>query len=642
MAVQLKKLVDSRIDAGASLSTFHDVIKGGANMSSQEFKAIAASTSNVDWTIQTPGLGVYMSRRVNFVGKFEIAVPIAARPDTAGVTNSRWMQWGRDFGMCSFPFNSLITNGTVQINTSNFNTVVQQSLPLWKRLLLDESVRTSLSEVPTGLTHSAVNYQHNLHSELPQDTHSAITCDGDYPTNTSTYSVSLSQIGTSLEIDASGTAFRQKNLSPAGTLIVKIDVVEPLLLQPFVTDEEEAAFINVNLMTVRINLSTPDDFSSRILRFAAANGAATTDNWIPVIGSGGVKWHSTQQENFLAAMLRCQFITPPPTDQIPTKTIYPTVYYNPLTTGNTTREIGVGVTAQTLSSNVITVNTAPDMLAVWVVPRFESGLDGDGSLYAKNNNRSVNNPGAQDGTNIVATSTWLANYPGGGLSDPLLTIKRLQIQWNNNPSLLATFDQLDLVRRSQQNGLDLPWYIYRGFTTDREQAGIVFRGVGATLIAADASYDPPGKRSTIGAPILLALNKDIPVEPGVGAGVAGVYTITVTVDVQNNLPFTSKGYSLVVCPINSQYLILNSGATSDVISTVATEQVVAAAPVSGEVQYKGLSGAGRHSMHPTYTANDRPPTGAVYERGGPGGSMIGAGNSSVNALVEHSAKRMRM
>lgn len=576
----MKKLIDTRIDAASSLTAFHDVIKGGANIASQEFKAISASSSNVDFVIQTPGLGVYMSRRVNIQTRLSIDVSV----NNSGL--QRIIRWGKDFGLSAFPLNSLVTNATVQINTSNFNTQVGQNMPLWKRLYQNDKLRAALPEVPTGLGHTAIAYAGD-NTAMPQSQIKAGSWPDNVPSNTSTYDVTFVS-GANATATLDGTI----TLAAASACVftVLIDVVEPLLIQPFSTDDEEPAFINVNVMTVRLNLCPPRDQQARPIRFAFAPTAATgTDDLSDLQFTDQVMTPTTSASLMLASTLRCQFITPPATDQIPTKTIYPTMYYNPLSTRITGLTIPSGQVSTLQSSNVITLNTAPDMIAIYAVPDFSSLTSA-----------------TQDGLAGAGGSA------GALMEDLMLSIESLQIQWNNNPSLLATFNKQDLYRRTRENGLDLPWYMFNGNVSDVDAT--------ATAVQARTLFDVPKRRATIGAPVLLALNKDIPVEPGVGAGVAGVYTLSVKATFKNQFPFTFSAFTFFVVPINSQYLVLNSGATSDVISTIATEQVVAAAPVSGELQSKALLGQGRRTMHT--------PGMASYRRGHAMGRTMESGSRS--------------
>jgi hypothetical protein len=101
------------------------------------------------------------------------------------------------------------------------------------------------------------------------------------------------------------------------------------------------------------------------------------------------------------------------------------------------------------------------------------------------------------------------------------------------------------------------------------------------------------------------LGKDIPVEPSIGAGVAGVYTIRIQVKVQNTLGYDVTGGTLFVVPITSNYLVLNAGATSDVLSTVAAEDQVLSARVVGDVQSKELMDSGKNTVTGAASASSR-------------------------------------
>lgn len=612
----MKKLIDTRIDAASSLTAFHDVIKGGANIASQEFKAISASTSNIDFVIQTPGLGVYMSRRVNMKSVLSIDCTVAC----VG-TSDKTIRWGRELGVGAFPLNSLITNATVQINTSNFNTQVGQNMGLWKRLYQKDGLRATLPEVPTGIGHTAIQYIHGNsgNTQLPQPQTSASSWPDNIPTNPNTYEATIIA-GTQCVVNGDGSL--TLTAGQTATFTVHLTVVEPLLIQPFSTDDEEPAFINVNVMTVRLNLANPQDQQARPIRLAFMPDGLGTSGGTSCLRFVSQAFNTVfGTTNAIASTLRCQFITPPATDQIPTKTIYPTMYYNPLSTRVVGSTIVSGQLSTLQSSNVITLNTAPDMIAIYAVPEFSAA-------------GMTNAAGATQDGNIAAAG--VGGYPGALMEDTMLAIESLQIQWNNNPSLLATFDKYDLYRRTRENGLDMPWYIFNGFATDADTNGgqvvPVINAVSAAALSKlpRTTYDVPGKRATIGMPVLLALNKDIPVEPGVGAGVAGVYTLSVKAVLKNQLPFNVTAFTLYVVPINSQYLILNAGATSDVISTIATEQVVASAPVSGEVQNKGLLGGSRRSMHPHATASSRRPhqMGRLVDGGPRGMSAPGGAGAS--------------
>lgn len=553
MSIDLKKLVDSRIDPTGSVRAIHDVVKGGANIVNQPFKSVSNSNSNLDFVIQTPGLGVYTSRRVNV----KVAIPLSFTITTGTTGGDASYVWGVNMGCTAFPFNSLISSATVQINTSSFNTQVQQTLPLIKRLSQTDETQRALSDCASSIGQSAVIYP--AFQALPdsvQGTTVTTPVSGFMQSSICSTQYDYYKMGNPACVEFAisgatgvGVTFTPQSVTvPASTTSVvtaTLTVYEPLLCQPFLLDDEESAFINTNLMSVRLNLTAPDHPLARILRFAYL------DERVDVTA---LSYNGTIPQ----ADIFCQFITPPATDQIPTKCIYPTTFYNPLVTSFATTAINAGVSDGAFrSSNVITLNTAPDALAIYAIPNMPTSADGSGNTGA---------------------------YQGGMLEDLCLSIDKVDITWNNNPSLLVTLEKQELWRRSMQNGLPVPWTVYRGRATDPYQS---------FPIASARAYDPAVNRALAGSPLLLALNKDIPVEPGVGAGVAGVYTLVVKVTLTNQLPFNITGFSLFVVPINSQYLVLNAGATSDVINTVATEAVVAATQQSGTFQAKEVTGSGR-------------------------------------------------
>lgn len=573
--INLKRLVDVRIDGAATQRTRHDVILGGSNMVRQTFDATSATAVNLDFVIQTPGLGVYMSRRVNcevdIPFRFDISVPATAPPGTA-----KALQFGREWGLSSLPLNSMITTGTVQISTSNFTTQMRQSLPVIKRYIAKKDIRKRLGEVPTAFSPVAIIPPSTLGAGSDYDSilRAGARDSSDPFGNCSSVSVTQLTNANGVYTPVASTAtWPPVGISPNGSLTVygTLHISEPLLIQPFSIDDEVPGFINTNLINVRLNLA--DLATASVLKFAQADATGYIINNVQV--------DAARVGNTMASSARlvCQFTTPPVSVKPPLKSIYPTTFFNPL--GNPQRFStalapwnGISrfkdMTSAEVRSQTITLNTAPDMLAIYFVPDTPATMDG---------NPAAGLP-AQTG--------------GASLEQLCMPFKQLQISWNNNPSLLATFDVAELWRRTNQNGLQSTFQQFQGFLVDN---------------GARTGYDKTLWGNVVsgsGSPVLLALNKDIPVESGVAAGVAGVYTLQVTAQVVNNLPYTVAGGTFVVCPITSQYLILNMGSTSDVIATTATEDAVMNLEPSGDVQAKQYVSAGLHMIGGSMLASSRP------------------------------------
>lgn len=623
MSIDLKKVIDVRIDGPSSTSVVHDVVLGPSNLVQQSFKTTSLSPSSAGFTIQSPGLGIYMSRRVNCYMRYPVKFTVYVSDGSPALTpTAKVLRFGTDFSVPAFPLNSLISSATVNINTSNFTTQVQQSLPLIRRMNNSREKRRRLGEVPMGVGATAV-VQRQPNSAYIQP----ITNPGGWD--------STDVIGNGFDkamwtwTDAAGNVINAPAALVAGgsaatplvnTFYGYLTLWEPLLIQPFTMDDETPSFINTNLASITLNLTPPDYELCKLLRFA------TEDLFTP---SGGAASHVMQiidlsfnESNIkspLDASVQCQFYTPPATanePDIPAKTVYPTVFFNPLSTAD--GQAFLAGTNRPVDSQVITLNTAPDMIAVYYVPSPPDGNAGYTQALIP-----------PSGGSAPALTAW---KKGLGMEDTLFAIDKLEVTWNNNPSLLATFDAKELWRRSNQNGLSTTWAVASGILND-------YAPQSATNGALTA-----GGVSSSGAPILLMLNKDIPVESGVSAGVAGVYTLKIRATVRNQLGTDVPKGTLFVVPITSQYLTLNLGATSEVVSTVATERVVLGTPVTGDVQTKPqIVGGGYHQMAGPMAASSRGSNGIgrimdmLYKGAGMVASGAGAGAAGLLA-----AKRTRL
>lgn len=578
MAVDLRKLIDVRIDGQAATLATHDAILGGSNVVQQNFQCTSYSASNLDFVIQTPGLGVYMSRRVNIHVTIPVKFTVTQPAKTAGGTNGDgWTGvWGSNMGTCAFPFNSMLQSATVQISTSNFTTQSGQIMPFVKRMMQTEAVRQKLSEVPTRMSPAAVLVDGNQMS-MSRGIFQCIDSAGAAYESAGVGSVSWRWANPATgDILANQWGVAAPNAGAAANpaeFAGYLTIEEPLLIQPFTYDDEVPAFINTNLINIRLNLQSLD--LAKIIRFAssatAVPGTGAADDTSVSISQ--ITLWAEQQKKLANARLWCSFITPPPTSKPPEVAIYPTQQLNPLATPTNSEfpPVNFGdsegaLTVKEIESQVITLNSAPDMLAIYAVPK----------LPASNDLRTTKTDGV----------------PGLCCEDLMLCFNKIEILWNNNPSLLRTFTREELWRRTRQNGLPVSWAEFSGAIAVQQETPPYAAGTALAPTYNGTAYAPFGASkqytylSSSGSPVLLALNKDIPVEAGVAAGVAGVYTVKIKAEVINQLPKQFDQVTLYVVPISTQYLKLNVGATSDVNTTVATEGQVYACPVSGQVQDK--------------------------------------------------------
>jgi len=636
--VMLNKLVDVRVDSGQTLSVTHDAVLGGANVVRQAFRATTASASNMDFVIQTPGLGQFVSRRVDIVGQIPFSFQVNNYvPDTSvapAVYVPPVLLPGLHVGVESYPMNSLITAATVQISTSSFTTQQQQIMPLLKRILRKKETRNKASITPSSLGATAIIYPTGL---VPYPQGALAGTVGEEEDAFANASSKSRLVLNSFTIGPPTGGTGGVPVSPSVTTITgTLYIDEPLLCQPFKMDDETMAFINTNLIQVRLNLSSLNAELARIIRFSSRQYLPKQLIVDPGAPGSGIKpfpdivFSNLAFDSARPNLMRdtfnlwTTFISPPGGAQVPPSTIYETVYYNPLPTAFTGAITAAGTIVE---SNTITLNTAPDLVAVYFVPGM---------------------PSTNEGLNVADDLAIPFAYPAGSAGlcreDALCNIVKLQVTWNNNPSLFATFDAQELYRRTVANGVAVP---YGGGAVDDPNHRQELRVSTYNNLTAIPTYYPwafpalvPASDPVamgVGYPLLLALNKDIPVEPNVAAGVAGVFTLKVTATVRNtaNHHTINAGGTLYVVPITSQYLKLNSGAMSDIIATVATEADVYRTPVVGDVQAKEMVGAGRTrvSADPHAVASSRRLVAPRSDSGdmGGAGSYIGTKRAHMQA-----------
>ena len=92
MSIELFKLTDPRVDGAMVEAAHHDAVVGSSSVVVSRLPAISYSSSNVDWVIQTPGLGVYTSRRVEVEATMlvEVKVTIAVASLPVDTTFPSW------------------------------------------------------------------------------------------------------------------------------------------------------------------------------------------------------------------------------------------------------------------------------------------------------------------------------------------------------------------------------------------------------------------------------------------------------------------------------------------------------------------------------------------------------------------------
>jgi hypothetical protein len=130
--------VNSKVNMG--------VLIGGANVTSQTFKAISATPSSVVFNVVVPSIETILDRRImiqtTMILKIDIENPIAG---------DALINYGVTDALAPFPFNQLIQN--IQCSINNNNITLQQSdlFDILLRMQDPEDLSQYDSKCPTGL-----------------------------------------------------------------------------------------------------------------------------------------------------------------------------------------------------------------------------------------------------------------------------------------------------------------------------------------------------------------------------------------------------------------------------------------------------------------------------------------------------------
>jgi hypothetical protein len=198
------------------------------------------------------------------------------------------------------------------------------------------------------------------------------------------------------------------------------------------------------------------------------------------------------------------------------------------------------------------------------------------------------------GFTVTASQVISVNTPGTlrnptySYSDVLACITNVSITWNNNASLLQQFLPSELLEITASNGLPCTQAVGMGVANLPYKANVLntqgfninnsASTTGALIYSQNTGNTTP--TGTIGCPILLTINKDLPTEAGTAAGVSGVYTLQVTVNtrfVDAGAAGSGNPIQFFVTPIQTQYLQLIRGGTSAIVSAVAAADKMLAA-----------------------------------------------------------------
>jgi len=511
------------------------VFRSGQNISTQRYPANSQSSSQHVYAVQVPSTTTVVSRNVVWgstititvtgnVAQYERLVNFQALNLLADENTIR----GADC-LAPFPLNQLCTNMAVQINNTTLSLPVNQVLdPLLR------AVDKTKFEQWNGTTPTQLDKYASYVQALPQVVSSADALAANavqfpyLPTFNSPFNPyqqancnNAITSRNSFVIDSiTGNSFNEAAEPAVRTVAITFTVREPLFVSPFLFGENEGAGLSG---ITQINITCQmDALASRALRYVLS---ATT---------GSTK--SVQSVSYADSYIECKYLTPKPSDLIPSTIITPLATYTNYQLPASSVAINEGGTGQ-LTSNSIMLNSYPDKVFVWVA---------DSQQYL---------------TNVH--------------SDSYATITSVQITLNNQSGILSNFDITQLFRASVESGSKQTFDEYSGR-----------QGDSATGI------------STCGSVLMLNFGDVINIAQDYYApGSLATAQFQIIVNFTNNTAITMNP-QLNTMMMYSGILSTSNGSSSAYTSGVLSKQAVldaAASPAMNKIHLARYVGSGLHS-----------------------------------------------
>lgn len=375
------------------------------------------------------------------------------------------------------------------------------------------------------------------------------------------------------------------------TFYLKVRSVEPIWLSPLIFSdvmEDGTAITGIKTASLVVNLRTPA--AARYIRYIGPVGALQTRISDVSFAPSFAQSNSSLQAVFLSAPLS---LPKAPASVIPYIDVprFPfsgTASIAQVRPANY-RNLGVALdaTLQTITSNVITFQQVPDLLAVFVRPLSDD--------YTFN--------GACD---AFEQGKWL--FP----------IKGASVTFNNRSGLLASATQEQLFAMTRRNGLrDVDWSMFRGW------------GISG------------GNRVQLAGSPLLLRPTDWGLDDAMAPGLNGAWSFQITLQFYATCCIPSKddpNYfpnitpEVVIMPYNSGFFVTREGESERVMGVLTQAEIVnsATAPYIDRSELARTVGAGMMSLTqhapgrmrgwnaPSRTA--APAAGSMYGGGAPGGA----------------------
>jgi hypothetical protein len=376
------------------------VLKGGQNMSVNQFNAVSESTSSHVYNIQVPSEQTIVDRRVMWESTviIKIVVP-AANPLPLG---QPIIQYGTRDALSPFPLHQATSVMTATINNSSVSINMRDVLPAILRfndraeLARYNGMTTTAFDTYADYSQAVGAHNNPLGAWTNTDNNNDFSARGSWL---------LEKVGSTLNMsgDIDNFTIETGDGATAKEAFVQFKVVEPLLLSPFIFAKpmsNSQGFYGIQNMNFTFNIGSGD----RVWRSADPNKVVSF-------------------VSFKDSRLIFNFLTPHPSDLLPARNVVP--YYElPRYLTNSTNNLDSDGTNKTLQTSSLQLNQIPDKLVIFVRKPMSDQKPDD--------------------------------------PDAFLSIKKISINFNNQSGILSSASPYDLYRYSVENGSNQSWYEWQG------------------------------------------------------------------------------------------------------------------------------------------------------------------------------------
>lgn len=536
---------------------------GAGSIAAQSYQAVTATSSQHVFNVQVPSLQTYVDRYVLWRTTVQIQwytqFSAALQPTVSGLP---LCMPGRDWALAAWPLHRLATNLSLQVNDTSVQLNLSQCLALLLRLN-DSAEGRSITTTPSKLDVYALNSTNSQTVSSPYggiDTapYGVDAGNGAFPFLWCVPSFATTNQGkTLLSIGSSGSytdgtfTTNWANGIPVTTaglsyypLAIQVSIAENLLISPFESGSSaagpEGAIWGISNFVYQAQMQSPD--AARVLRCLSACQAFTN------ISYGYVPFANTTLDfNLLSAPLTLYV---PPRNEVP----YQQFIAFPFTSSGAINA-GTQGTPNTgdVSSNVITLAQIPELLCILCTPPNYGDV----------------------GTGTTSRGTGVQTCLQG---DWFYPVRKVNITCCNYNGLLTNVTKYTLWRMTTQNGLRMPWLQWAGYALRSGD-----NGQACTTAQCGQGLQPTGYLSVpagsptlmTGGPLILAMGKDVQLDPTLAPGVSGNYALQAIVTVENGTA-SSATPTVTLIVVNAGFFNSKAGSSSVTTAPLTTDNVLEA------------------------------------------------------------------